>query len=154
MQWYGIIGLIAAVCIAAFTIPQLVQVLKTKNTCGLSAIMLGLLTFGDFCFAINGIGVLAVEHSLSGGLPLLLANAISCTISAILLFLKLRAMHYAKKFQTTEKQFCENYEAYKTKIKMAKVEKDAAKNVEVPKDEKPSGPDPVQTQQPTTPIIE
>lgn len=141
LGWYFYIGLIAAICISAFTIPQLVQVIRTKNTCGLSAIMLGLLVFGDFCFALNGIGVLAdkahipnIGSRLSGGLPLLLANIIACSISAILLFLKLRSMHYAKKFQTTEKQFCENYEAYKAKIRIARAEKDAAKAVEVPKD--------------------
>lgn len=136
MAWYFYLGLVAAICIAAFTIPQLVQVLKTKNTCGLSAIMLALLVFGDFCFALNGIGLLADKSAemvvrLSGGLPLLLANIISCSISAILLFLKLRALHYAKKFQTTERQFCDNYQAYKTKIKMARADKEAAKRVEV-----------------------
>lgn len=137
MEWYFYIGLIAAICIAAFTIPQLVQVLKTKHTEGLSAIMLGLLVFGDFCFALNGIGLLAdgaveIGKRLSGGLPLLLANLVSCTISAILLFLKLRSRHYAKKFQISEKEFCDNYGAYKTKIKMQKVEKIAEKQNETP----------------------
>lgn len=129
-DWYFYTGLVAAICVAAFTIPQLVQVLKTKNTCGLSAVMLSLLTFGDFMFVISAIGQLA-DHNLSAGLPLLLANIIACSISAILLFLKLRALHYAKKFQTTERQFCDNYQAYKTKIKMARADKEAAKRVEV-----------------------
>ncbi|MCQ3915448.1 MAG: hypothetical protein MJ195_01560 [Mycoplasmoidaceae bacterium] len=43
-------------------------------------------------------------------------------------------MHYARVFQTTEKQFCENYEDYRTKIRMLKAEKQSASKVEVPSD--------------------
>lgn len=141
MAWYFYVGLIAAICIAIFSTPQLIKTIKTKHTEGLSVIMLLLMVFGDFCFALNGIGILAgvkyipdLNSRLSSGLPLLLANVIAFTISAILLFLKLRSMHYAKIFKTTEKQFCDNYESYRTKIKMLKAEKQSANKVEVPSD--------------------
>lgn len=138
MAWYFYIGLVAAICIAIFNIPQLIHVLKTKNTCGLSTIMLIILTLGDLCFVLNGIGILSgtgsTSSKISAGLPLLLANVFAVIVTAILLFLKLRSVHYARKFQTTEKQFCDNYEAYRTKIRMAKAEKEAAKKVQVPSD--------------------
>lgn len=131
MAWYFYIGLIAAICIAIFSMPQLIKVIKTKHTEGLSVAMLSLLVFGDLMFGIQGIGMLAVKD-ISGGLPLFLANAVSCTTSAIILFFKLRSLHYAKKFQISEKEFCDNYNAYKTKIKMQKVEKIAEKQSEAP----------------------
>lgn len=131
--WYFWIGLIAAVCIAIFSMPQLIKTLKSKHTEGLSVAMLCLLVFGDFMFLLDGIGMM-IDNNIAGGLPLFLANVIADASSAILLGLKLRSLHWAKKFQTTEKQFCDNYEAYKTKIKMLKAEKEAAKKVEVPSD--------------------
>ncbi|MBQ0045641.1 MAG: hypothetical protein KBS35_02000 [Mycoplasma sp.] len=140
MAWYFYTGLVAAVCVAAFTIPQLVQVLKTKNTCGLSVLMLALLVFGDFMFIVSAIGQLT-HGEISAGLPLLLANIIADTTSGILLFLKLRAMYYAKKFGTTEKLFCDNYQSYKTKIKMARAEKAASKAISKPAEpEQPAQP--------------
>lgn len=143
LQWYFYVGIIAAICIAIFNAPQLIQVIKTKNTSGMSLGMLALLSFGNFCFALNGIGVLCADmpmgDKLSAGLPLFLANVIALAISCTLVALKVRSIYWAKKFETTEKQFCDNYQAYKTKIKMLKAEKQAAKKVEVPKD-------------PTTPI--
>lgn len=138
-RWYFWVGLIAAICISIFSMPQLVRVLKTKKTTEVSLLMYILLTFGDFCFALNGIGVLCsnsvLGERLAAGLPLLLANIVACTSAAIVLFFKLRNMHYAKKFSVTEKEFCDNYEAFKTKIKMAKAEKKAEKAAaELPKD--------------------
>lgn len=144
-RWYFWVGLIAAICISIFSMPQLIRVLKTKNTTEVPLLMYILLTFGDFCFALNGIGVLCsnseLAERLAAGLPLLLANLVACSTAAIVLFIKLRNMHYAKKFQTTEKQFCENYEAYKTKIRMAKAEKEAAKKLTVNEGEKPANPE-------------
>lgn len=132
LQWYFYVGLIAAICISIFTMPQLIQVIKTKHTEGLSIMMLCLLVFGDTCFALNGIGLLAdkvvpMAQRLSGGLPLFLANVIATTISAILLAIKISRRHWAKKFGVTEKAFCDNYATYKAKIKMMKVEKKTKK---------------------------
>ena len=137
MEWYGIIGLIAAACISVYCLPELIHVIKTKNTCGISIWMLILMLAGDFFFVLNAIGIFVDpdnHHNIDAGLPLLLANGIAFIVGAILMAFKLRSMHYSKKFQTTEKQFCENYESYRTKIRMAKAEKEAAKKVEVPSD--------------------
>lgn len=135
MAWYGIVGLIAAICIAVFNGPQLIQVIKTKNTNGMSVWMLLLLIVGNLFFALNGIGVLLdtakipeLAGRLSAGLPLFLANVVALTISVILMVFKLRSLYWAKKFDVTEKEFCENYESYKTKRKMLRAEKHAHKD--------------------------
>lgn len=125
--WYFWIGLIAAVCIAIFSMPQLIKTIKTKHTEGLSIMMLSLLVFGDFCFALNGIGML-IDNNLAGGLPLLLANIVACSTSAVLLMIKFNAMRWAKKFGVSEKAYCDNYDSYKTKKKMLRAEKHAQKN--------------------------
>lgn len=131
MDWYFYVGLIAAGCIAAFNAPQLIQVFKTKNTCGMSIGMLSLLLIGDLCFVLNGIGILAdsgtTEHKISAGLPILLANLVASVMTITLLVAKIKSLYWAKKFSTSEKQYCENYEAYKTKRRMLKASKKAAK---------------------------
>ncbi|MCQ3907196.1 MAG: PQ-loop domain-containing transporter [Mycoplasmoidaceae bacterium] len=77
--------------------PQLIKVIKTKDTCGMSALMLLILTVGDFFFVLNGIGILANKDMaqadrISSGLPLLLANGIALAITLILLFMKLNSV--------------------------------------------------------------
>lgn len=134
VTWYFYIGLIAAICISIYCLPELVHVLKTKNTTGISIWMLVLMLIGDLFFVIQAIGMWAdpgYEDNISGALPLLLANGIALVVGTILFVLKIRSMHYARVFKTTEKQFCENYESYKPRIKMLKAEKKAA---EVPSD--------------------
>ncbi len=137
MAWYFYVGLIAAICISIYCLPQLIYVIKTKNTCGISLWMLILMLAGDVFFVIQAIGMFIdplYTDNISGALPIFLANFFALIVGAILMVFKLRSMHYSKKFQTTEKQFCENYESYRTKIRMAKAEKEAAKKVEVPSD--------------------
>ena len=132
IAWYFWVGLIAATCISIYCLPELIHVIKTKNTCGISLWMLILMLTGDLFFVIQAIGMWAdqgYEDNISGALPLLLANGIALVVGSILMALKLRSIHYAKKFETTEKQFCENYEAYKTKIKMLKADKSAKNRV-------------------------
>lgn len=127
MTWYFWIGLLAAACIAAFNFPQLIQVIKTKNTCGMSTIMLLILLAGDLFFVLDGIGMLADGQGIKNGLPILLANGIATIMTGILLAFKLRARRWSKKFNITEKEYCENYDNYRTKRHMIKAEKAASK---------------------------
>lgn len=132
MAWYFWVGLIAAACISIYCMPQLIYVIKTKNTCGISIWMLILMLIGDVFFVIQAIGMWAdpgYTDNISGALPLLLANGIALIVGSILMVFKVRSLHYAKVFETTEKQFCENYEAYRTKIKMLKADKKADNKV-------------------------
>lgn len=163
MNWYFYVGLIAAICIAAFNAPQLIQVFKTKNTCGMSTGMLLLLLIGDFCFVLNGIGILANKgtdsHSislsarLSAGLPLLLANLIASIMTVGLLCAKVKSLYWSKKFAVSEKEYCENYKVYKEKIKVLNNKNNTGNQKPIKstsqKDAPAPTPEPIETPAPT-----
>jgi len=123
-KWYFWVGIIAAICIAVYMMPQLVKILKTKDTSGVSIAMFVIALIGDLCFVLDGIGIMcdkssAVSARISAGLPILLANLVALIISAVIAIFKFKNMHRAKKMDLTEKVFCSNYkvnnEAYKLK---------------------------------------
>ncbi|MCQ2747890.1 MAG: PQ-loop domain-containing transporter [Mycoplasmoidaceae bacterium] len=69
--------------------PQLINIIKTKNTTGVPLAMYIILAIGGLCFVISVIGQLAQLKvaALSAALPVLIANAISFgTAIAILIF--------------------------------------------------------------------
>ena len=39
MKWYGYVGFIAAFCIAIYSLPQFIKIIKTKNTTAISVLM-------------------------------------------------------------------------------------------------------------------
>lgn len=128
IRWYGIFGFIASALIAVFSMPQLIKTIKTKNTESVSLWMLLLLVIGDFCFGVNGLAGLCDAEAemftkMSVSLPLFLANAISCTTSAIVLFFKIRNMRWAKKRGITEAQLAQQYGQIKTEVKQERLNK-------------------------------
>ena len=129
MHWFDIISLIGAIALAVYIAPQLIKTIKTKDTTSISLAMFLLGAFGSFLFFMSGVASFAAGNGFT---PLItgLANLLTFSSSAVMAALKLINMHWAKKFQTTEKQFCENYESYRTKIKMVKAEKAAAKKAQ------------------------
>lgn len=138
--WYFYIGLIAAILIAIFSMPQLIKTIKTKNTESVSLWTFILLVVGDLFFAIQGLAMLcdqeliAVGKNISSGLPLFLANLISCTSSSIVLFFKVRNMLWAKRRGITEAQLAANYAQIKADEKEAKLVKKMEKQKEKVKD--------------------
>jgi len=133
-NWYFWVGIIAAVCIAVYMMPQLIKVLKTKDTSGISIAMFIIALAGDLCFVIFAIGILCNFNGfktkadrIAAGLPTFLANLAALIISAIIAIFKFRNMHRAKKMDLTEKVFCSNYkvnnEAYKLKYGKKKTPK-------------------------------
>lgn len=50
-----ILGVIASLCISIYTIPQLIMLIKSKNSSGISAPMFLILIIGDLFFIIQGI---------------------------------------------------------------------------------------------------
>ncbi len=126
MDWYFWTGIIAAILIGIFTMPQLIKTIKTRNTVGVSLAMFIIATIGDVFFVITGIGQLA-SNLLSSGLPILLANLVAGVSSAIVLFFKGRNLRWAKKFGVSEKVLCDNYDTYYSKVKLEKIEKKAKK---------------------------
>lgn len=138
--WYFYIGLIAAILIAIFSMPQLFKTIKTKNTESVSLWTFILLVVGDLFFAIQGLAMLCdkelidVGKNISNGLPLFLANLISFTSSSIVLFFKVRNMLWAKRRGITESQLAENYKQIKADEKQAKLVKKMEKQKEKMKD--------------------
>lgn len=149
--WYFYIGLIAATLIAIFSMPQLIKTIKTKNTESVSLWTFILLVVGDLFFAIQGLAMLCdkelieVGKNISSGLPLFLANIISCTSSAIVLFFKIRNMVWAKRRGITEAQLAAQYKQIKAEEKEAKLAKQMEKAKEQQEKAKDSSTDSTST---------
>lgn len=111
-----VIGLIGAISIAIFSLPQIIRIVKTKDTASVPAIMFCILSFGSLCFFIQGLVTMALNgsESLADMLPMTLANFTSFAISTTVLGFKFIYRFRAKKLKMTEKQYCE-YLAKKNK---------------------------------------
>lgn len=125
-KWYFYVGIVAAIMIAVFTLPQLISILKHKDTSGVSIPMYIILCTGNFLFALNGIGILTnfsddLSSRLSGGLPLFLANFIACVIATTILIIKIRNKIWAKRRGITEKQLADNFNQINAEEKEAKM---------------------------------
>lgn len=73
------IGIIAGMCIAVPSIPQIITTLKTQKTEGLSASMFILLGTGNLCYFVYG--------RYLGSWSMMLFNSISVICSGIMLYL-------------------------------------------------------------------
>jgi len=81
---FEIIGIIAGMCVAIPSIPQIWRTYKTKNVKGLSLQM--------FCIRLTGGVGFAVYGRYLGSLTMIIFNGISalCSLTMILLILKYR----------------------------------------------------------------
>ncbi len=77
-----IVGLLAATCTTVSFVPQVVQILKTKNTQGISLGMYVLFTFGIACWLVYGFYL--------NGLPIIIANSITLILAATILIFKIK----------------------------------------------------------------
>jgi uncharacterized protein with PQ loop repeat len=100
----SIIMIIGAVFIAIFSLPNLISVLRTKNTAAINLPMYIIFTFACIMFTIYG-GGMCSDHNLGGGLPVLISNAFCIVIAIITLIIKFKNMHRAKKADQTELQY-------------------------------------------------
>ena len=121
MNWWNIVsfifGIIAAICIAVYTFPQLIKLLKTKDSTGISISMFILLVIGDFCFVVQGFISLygafkspdasAVQDWLGTMLPVLIANLAGLVGALWTLIIKSQNVLFAKKLGITEKEYCQ-----------------------------------------------
>jgi MtN3 and saliva related transmembrane protein len=82
MNFATIIGLLAATCTTISFVPQVVQILKTKNTKGISLGMYILFTFGIACWLVYGFYL--------GELPIIIANAITLVLASTILVFKIK----------------------------------------------------------------
>ena len=81
-DWMTVLGLTAAVCTTTSFLPQVVKTIRTRHTADLSLLMYVILTVGLFLWLVYGY--------LRRDVPLIAANSISFTLSAIILILKIR----------------------------------------------------------------
>lgn len=77
----NILGLIAGALTSIAALPQLIKVLKTKNTNDLSALMLVIL--------ISGLSLWVWYGIINDELPIILSNSFAVVLNAVLLFCKL-----------------------------------------------------------------
>ena len=77
-----IIGLVAAICTTSSFLPQVIKILKSKETKDISLLMYAILTAGLFLWLVYGV--------LLSDFPLILANGISFSLAMCVLVLKIR----------------------------------------------------------------
>jgi uncharacterized protein with PQ loop repeat len=69
--------------ISIFTLPQLINLIKTKNTAFINIPMYSIYLIGCVCFLLGGI-LMTCNHLLSAGLPLVIAQSVCLTITTII----------------------------------------------------------------------
>jgi uncharacterized protein with PQ loop repeat len=101
---------IAALAIATFTIPQLVSILKTKQTVGINIAMYTIFLIGCFFFILNAIGLITNVNKtlLPTGILLLITNIFCCISGGIIYYIKIRNLLHAKKNNMTEADYCQS----------------------------------------------
>lgn len=125
-----VLGFIAAICIAIYTFPLLIRVIKTKDSSIISAPMYSILCVGDLFFTVqclislaNSINKNTINAWLVTMLPVFVANII-CLISGIItLSIKLINCSCAKKANMTEQQYCAKLSTEANKKKLNKKSK-------------------------------
>lgn len=82
ISYIAIIGLIAGTCTTISFLPQVIKIIKTKETKGISLTMYIVLAIGILLWVIYGI--------LIEALPVILSNSISFILINIVLILKIK----------------------------------------------------------------
>jgi MtN3 and saliva related transmembrane protein len=77
-----LIGYIAATLTTVAFVPQAVRTLRTRDTAGISLAMYALFTTGAGCWLAYGLAI--------GSWPVILSNAVTCSLSFVILVLKMR----------------------------------------------------------------
>lgn len=102
-----VLGYIGAVCIAVFSSPSLINVIKTKDTTVISTLMFTILTVGAFGFMMQGIINMSIgAATVSAVLAVTLSNVICFLLALSVLIIKLVFVHNAKKLNISEKEYC------------------------------------------------
>ncbi|MCF0227674.1 MAG: hypothetical protein HUJ52_02535 [Malacoplasma sp.] len=110
--WVSFItGILAAICIAVYTYPNLIRMIKTKDTTVIPWVMYCILSAGSLLFIING--VCGIVSNWAAGwqvwgllIGLTAANVLSFASSFITIVIKALHCSNAKKNNMTEKEYC------------------------------------------------
>lgn len=79
----NMLGYVAALCTTLSFIPQVLYILKTKDTSSISLGMYVTFVFGVFCWLAYGV--------MKNDIPLLLANLVTFILAGMILILKVRS---------------------------------------------------------------
>jgi uncharacterized protein with PQ loop repeat len=99
-----VIMIIGAVFIGIFSLPNLINVLKTKNTVGINLPMYIIFTFACIMFSVYGLGM-TIDKNISGGLPTMVSNLFCVAIAITTLIIKFKNLSRAKKAGMTELRY-------------------------------------------------
>ena len=84
MTGISLIGTLAAVLTTAAYVPQAYKTIRFRATDDLSVATFGMMVFGTLLWLLYGYYI--------GDLPLMLANAVTASLSALILLMKVRAI--------------------------------------------------------------
>lgn len=79
-----LLGIFAAILTTASFLPQAVLVVRTGKTDGISVTMYSMFTVGVFAWLVYGLMI--------GSVPVILANAVTLALAAMILALKIKAI--------------------------------------------------------------
>jgi MtN3 and saliva related transmembrane protein len=82
MDFITIIGFMAATCTTISFIPQVLHVIRTRDTKGISLSMYSIFTVGIACWLVYG--------CFLGSFPIILANAFTLVLALTILFFKIK----------------------------------------------------------------
>jgi MtN3 and saliva related transmembrane protein len=82
MNWIEVLGIVAACCTTVSFLPQAIKTIREKDTSGISASMYFIFTTGTILWLSYGV--------LTNNFPIMLANAITSVLAAIILLYKFR----------------------------------------------------------------
>ncbi len=82
MDFVTIIGFMAATCTTISFVPQVIHIIKTQDTKGISLSMYSIFTIGITCWLVYGCYL--------ESLPIILANSITLLLALTILILKIK----------------------------------------------------------------
>jgi MtN3 and saliva related transmembrane protein len=82
MNWIEVLGIVAACCTTVSFLPQAIKTIREKDTSGISGAMYSIFTTGTMLWLSYGV--------LTNNFPIMLANAITSVLAAIILVYKFR----------------------------------------------------------------
>lgn len=106
-----VIGIFGSIFLVIGYIPQVIKVIKTKRTDGISLTFLISLNIACFLFVIYSILVMIFNrhNGIPTALPLCLANTIVGILGLVILIYKVKNIKKAKLYLIDEKTYCEKY---------------------------------------------
>lgn len=79
-----LIGFLAAICTTISFLPQVIRTIRTRNTSGIS--------LGMYSVFVVGVSLWLVYGIMINDLPMIIANAITLILAALILLLKIRGL--------------------------------------------------------------